>query len=112
MSNKSPYLRLVRSSDEADLLEVPNVRVDKYVTPSQAEAIEVAMKRWDKINFLPGILDVLEDRLEAAMKSSTKVDYFTVAGMAEGIAMVLDGDPRVDRFRERAVTLGHAIGDD
>ena len=107
-----PYLRLVRSSEETHMLEIPNVEVHEFVTKSQSEAIALILKRWDKINILPGVMDVLEDRIEAAMKDGTKLAYERVAGMAEGISLLLEKDPRVERVRERAELLGREIGTD
>ena len=105
------YLRLVRSADGQQAAsagcgaEVQDVQLNYCVTPTQAEAIDLLNIQWDREDLLPGSIAALEEDLEAAIRNNDRDGLCRVIGMADGLTLVLDIDPRIERIRERAMRL-------
>lgn len=104
------HLRLVSSDTSRQQPEIANIEINRFVTPSQAEAIEALLVTHEAAELLPTVLDVLKASLDKALDSGQRTDFYRVAGMAEGLLLLIGQDHRLVRVRDRAEALAREIG--
>ena len=105
-------IRVIREKDEIPPSEPANIQIRRFVTPSQARAVEALLRDWNEEELLPGIMDALREKLEIALHSGSRADFSHVIGMVEGLTLIMDDDPRIARIGERAELLSREIGRD